>query len=132
MTKGMRMGAVTKLSLGERVSLNPDRLVELCVSMGEPAAEALVTASIDDVARGMEKLDPMACFMDPEGTLVTVRRLTSIADHIGLKSFVHVAQDVETAALAVDAPAYAATLARLHRVATKAQTALWDLQDMMV
>lgn len=126
------MGAVLKLSLAERVSLDPDRLVELCVSMGEPAAEALVTASIDDVATGMEKLPKGVWIEDQAQVLTAIRRLSSTASHIGLTSFVRVTRDVETSAEACDFAAYAATLERLRRVAAKAQTALWDLQDMMI
>ena len=126
------MGAVLKLSMVERVSLDPDRLVELCVSMGEPAAEALVTASIDDVAIGMEKLAQAGPWDEQNKTLVAIKRLSAIADHIGLTSFVRVAGDVEQCAQCGDVAAYGATLARLQRVAAKAQTALWDLQDMTI
>ncbi len=126
------MGAVCKLRLPERVLLDPDRLVELCVSMGEPAAEALVTASIGDVALGMETLTYGDLVEDKDKILKVVKRLRSIAEHIGLTTFVRVADDVETAAKNSDIAAYGATLERLKRVAAKAQTALWDLQDMMI
>lgn len=126
------MGAILKLSLVERVCLDPDRLVELCVGMGEPAAEALVTASIDDVATCMERLPMNDLATDQPTVLAVVRRLSGVAEHIGLTSYVRVADDVRRCPDCGDLAAYGATLARLQRVASKAQTALWDLQDMTI
>lgn len=126
------MGALLKLSLVERVSLDPDRLVELCVSMGDTVAENLVTASIGDVAIGMENLPDGSFVEDQKKVLKTVKRLRGVADHIGLRSYVRVADDVAYCAKTGDVPAYSATLDRLRRVAAKAQTALWDLQDMTI
>lgn len=126
------MSAVEKIDLSERVILDPDRLVHLCVSLGESVTESLVTASIGDIAKGMQEVEQVHLDHGLPELVNTIGRLGSVARHIGLVSFAQVACDVKECAEADDYVAFSATLARLHRIANKSETALVDLENMLL
>jgi len=125
------MGAVKNIEVAERVRLDPDRLVELCATMGEAAAEAQVTASIEDICDSVYALD---FSYPPVGSCLndTLNRLMGTSRSIGLMTVEQVCHDIQVCVDACDVVAFHATTSRLHRVVTKAQTALWDLQGTMV
>ena len=69
----------------------------------------------------------------PQGRAALIRRgraLARAATGLGMGRLAQVAQDVVAAALAGDAAARAATLARLERVGDRSLHAIWDLQDV--
>ncbi len=126
------MGAVEKMELAEGVVLDSDRLVYLCVSLGESVTEALVTASIGDIARGVEGLDAVEHSHGQEEYLNALSRLASVARHIGLTSFAKVVMDITECIDAGDTVALSATKARLNRIAHKSEAAILHLEDMLV
>lgn len=122
--------AVLHLEMRESVKVDPDRMVELCVSMGENGAEALVATAIENMAIGMEQVE-VAYHADD---LKTVSEITDdlqiMAEHVGMITFAQVADDVSTCARMGQIVPLSATLNRLRRIADKSLSAVWDMQDI--
>lgn len=114
----------------EPVVIDGDRLVELCVRMGETRAEEMVGLSVDNLWRGNDAL-LIAYHAGSFAEVANIANgLCSIADNIGLGHFSKVCRDVETCAAREDQPALAACLGRLGRIADQSITAVWDLCDI--
>jgi len=112
--KGNDVEHVLELTFIEPVTVDGDRLVELCVGMGEVRAEAMIALSIDNLWRGAN----------------ISRGLSQISENLGLGLFARVARDVEACAERMDGPALAGSLCRLMRVADSSLNSIWDLCDI--
>jgi len=134
---GVRKGAmwrdvehVLELNFKEPVTVDGDRLVELCVGMGEMRAEEMIALSIDNLWRGLEGLKEAYSKQRMDEIANISKGLSQIADNLGLGLFARVARDVEACADRMDGPALAGSLCRLLRVADSSLNSIWDLCDI--
>ncbi|MEP3347046.1 MAG: hypothetical protein ABJN34_05885 [Litoreibacter sp.] len=124
------MEDILELDLREPVRVDPDRLVELCVELGEMKAEQLITTTMEELANGMMELDRAFTAQDVERLIANADTLVSKAQKIGMTTFSRVADDVASCARASDSISLAATLNRLRRIADRSLSAVWDMQDL--
>lgn len=121
---------VSQIRINEPVTLDPDRLVELCVSLGEAGTEALVTETMTQLSIGVTDMENAYRARDLRAIRNCAVKLSKKADHIGLVTFARVCGDVaDCAELGISVP-LAATLTRLRRLADKTLTAAWDMTGM--
>lgn len=121
---------VLELNFKEPVTVDGDRLVELCVGMGEVRAEEMIALSIDNLWRGLEGLKDAYGKQRMDEISDISKGLSQIADNLGLCLFARVARDVEACADRMDGPALAGSLCRLLRVADSSLNSIWDLCDI--
>ncbi len=121
---------VTELPLDEPARFNPARLEDLCDLVGETKAEDEVAGALDRIARGLGRLASEAGHPKPQAVRVEHQHLVEDADLIGMASLSRVARDVLACLAEGDPVAYAATLARLHRVGDRSIHAVWDFEDV--
>lgn len=128
--KGDIVEQLMELRFNETVAVDGDRLVELCVRMGEAKAEEMIAVSIEELWNGLEQLRAhySAGYMDELALLARV--MSKNAGNLGLQQFARVARDVEGAARRLDGPALGACLCRLHRIADSSIDSVWDLCDI--
>jgi hypothetical protein len=114
----------------EAVVVDGDRLVELCVRLGEVRAEEMVGLSVDNLWRGIDAL--LVAYRDRHlDEIVNIAQgLFRISENIGLGQFSRVCQDVEHCASRDDLPALSACVSRLCRIADQSINAVWDLCDI--
>ncbi|SDW74681.1 hypothetical protein [Litoreibacter albidus] len=127
---GYSMQDVVKLELREPVRVDPDRLVELCVAMGEMRAEVLITTTMEDLAKGMVEVEDAYLSHDMVTLVHRADALVATANKIGMTTFSRVADDVAVCARDCGGVALAATLNRLRRIADRSLSAVWDMQDL--
>lgn len=127
---GCNMQEVIKLEMREPVRVDPDRLVELCVSLGEMDAELMIASTMEDLARRMIDLEAAYLSCDVDRLVTEAETLASTARKIGMTTFARVALDVANCGLSTESVPLAATLNRLQRIASKSLSAVWDMQDM--
>jgi len=128
--KGNDVEHVLELTFIEPVTVDGDRLVELCVGMGEVRAEAMIALSIDNLWRGLETLKDAYSHQRMDEIANISRGLSQISENLGLGLFARVARDVEACAERMDGPALAGSLCRLMRVADSSLNSIWDLCDI--
>ena len=116
---GCGMQDVVKLEMKEPVRVDPDRLVELCVSMGEIDAELLIACTMEDLARRMVDLEAAYLACDADELAAQAEILAHKARTIGMTTFSRVALDVAYCSLATEPVPLAATLDRLQRIGTR-------------
>lgn len=126
---------VTRLEPLEEVRLEPERLAELFVQLGQQGAEDVVCRAMEEIALRLAKV---AAAYDA-GDLSRVRKLTrslvAICDQVGMTALAHVAADVADVAERDTGPDYVALLAvldRLQRIGERSVIAVWDIRDMSV
>ena len=127
---GCGMQDVVKLEMKEPVRVDPDRLVELCISMGEMRAEALITTAMEELARGMVEVENAYLAQNMDILTDGADKLVRTADRIGMTSFSRVADDVATCGRLREGIPLAATLNRLRRIADRSLSAVWDMQNL--
>lgn len=128
--KGNDVEHVLELTFIEPVTVDGDRLVELCVGMGEVRAEAMIALSIDNLWRGLETLKDAYSRQRMDEIANISRGLSQISENLGLGLFARVSRDVEACAERMDGPALAGSLCRLMRVADSSLNSIWDLCDI--
>ncbi len=121
-----------ELRFVEPVIVDADRLVELCVKLGEPRAEEMIALSIDNLWRGLEVLREGFAAHRLDDVVEQSKGLSQIADNLGLRLFARVSRDVESCAMRMDGPALGACLYRLDRIADSSINSVWDLCDIKV
>lgn len=126
------MEELCELELREAVTVDPDRLVELCVSMGELKAEGMITTAVEELARGMVELDAAYNAQNLDLMIHRTGLLAQTARHIGMVTFARVADDVQECANAGQWVPLAATVMRLRRIAERSLNAAWEMQDISV
>ncbi|GFE64709.1 hypothetical protein [Litoreibacter roseus] len=124
------MSDIIKLKFVERVILDPDRLVELCVSLGDAGAEELISLTMEELSCGLGRVEEAYTAQNWSIMSAEARQLSNAADHIGMQTFVTVVADVVTCVEQQDFIALSATLERLRRIADKSLNAMWDMQDI--
>lgn len=126
------MEYVKKLTLGEPVRLDSDRLGALYSQLGDAGAEDVICRAMEELAVRMahcERLYQQAKWTELRKS---VRSLVAISEQIGMHLLSRVALDVTRAIDGNDTIATAATLARLLRIGERSLSAIWDLQDLSV
>ncbi|WP_083588649.1 hypothetical protein [Litoreibacter ascidiaceicola] len=124
------MQDVLKLEMREPVRVDPDRLVELCVSMGEARAEALITTAMEELARGMVAIEDAYVAQNMDVLTRRADLLVKTAENIGMTTFSRVADDVAACGRLREGVSLGATLNRLRRIADRSLSAVWDMQNM--
>jgi len=114
----------------EPVRVDPDRLVELCVSLGEVRAEALITTTMEALAKGIVEVEEAYVKQDLDHMSQRAFMLIDVANQIGMTTFACVADDVATCGRNREGVPLAATLCRLRRIADRSLSAVWDMQDL--
>ncbi|SHF37779.1 hypothetical protein SAMN05444273_105328 [Litoreibacter ascidiaceicola] len=127
---GCVMQDVLKLEMREPVRVDPDRLVELCVSMGEARAEALITTAMEELARGMVAIEDAYVAQNMDVLTRRADLLVKTAENIGMTTFSRVADDVAACGRLREGVSLGATLNRLRRIADRSLSAVWDMQNM--
>ncbi|MFV2051478.1 hypothetical protein [Aliiroseovarius sp. YM-037] len=126
------MAVVTVLEQEESIRLNPDRLTELYVELGEAGAEDMIGRAMEELAVKLEGIRALADSGPTAALPSAAQEIAELALSVGLSGLSRVALDVEYCASLNDGPGVAATLARLGRVGDRSLTAVWDLRDMSV
>ncbi|TDT73689.1 hypothetical protein BDE40_2464 [Litoreibacter halocynthiae] len=127
---GCVMQDVLKLEMREPVRVDPDRLVELCVSMGEARAEALITTAMEELARGMVAIEDAYAAQNMDVLTRRADLLVKTAENIGMTTFSRVADDVAACGRLKEGVSLGATLNRLRRIADRSLSAVWDMQNI--
>jgi hypothetical protein len=127
---GCGMKDVVKLVMREPVRVDPDRLVELCVSLGEMRAEALITTAMEELARGMVEVENAYLAQNMDSLIGHADRLVKTSENIGMTTFSRVADDVAACGRLREGTPLAATLNRLRRIADRSLSAVWDMQNL--
>ena len=125
------MTVVTKIKLQEPVLLDPDRLVELCVEMGQEKAEALINLSLDHMKNGLAAIDEALETQDFQRIHDEAELLCDMALTAGMASFARVSNDVAHCAKVGRIVPLCATINRLRRLGDKSINSAWDLGEMM-
>lgn len=127
------MTKLATLRHDDGVHLRPEPLIALYAELGDLAADRAVCRALGDIAAQVADMRRLAEAAMPRGRAALIRggrALARAATGLGMVTLAQVAQDVVAAALAGDAAARAATLARLERVGEASLHAIWDLQDV--
>lgn len=120
------------LKQDEVVRLNPDRLEELYVQLGEAAAENVLCRALEELAVRLSHTERCYRKGGMDDTRKAARSLVAIADQIGMQMLSRVAADVTACADSGDTVALAATLTRLLRIGERSLSEVWDLQDLSI
>ena len=124
------MAVVTVLRQEENVRLDPDRLTELYVKLGESGAEEVVCRAMEELAVQLTEIQAVNENGVPGNMQVNARNIAELASDVGLLSLARVAFDVDYCLHFDDQGAISATLARLSRVGDRSLMAVWDLRDL--
>ena len=108
---------LTVLRPKDRVQLDNNAIATIYRALGAPAAEGVVTRALTELAVTMACLADQIRDRELEDIQRLIRRLTRMADHLGMVSLGRVAQDVGHCLETGDATAFAAVWARLLRIA---------------
>jgi len=117
------------LTQDEPVRVDPERLRELYMRLGEAGAEDVVCRAMEEIAVRLSHTERLYRQDRLREMRKSARSLVAIADQVGMKNLAAVAEDVTRCIDDCDPVALAATLARLLRVGERSLTAVWDLQD---
>ena len=122
------MGQVVGLSHEEGVRLDAARLVTLVSDLGDRGAELVVSQAMEAMALLLADMEEHYCDGETRAICHGARQLAQIAAEVGMTTLARVANDVDLCAGRGDMVAFAATWARLLRIADRSLTAIWDLQ----
>jgi len=120
---------VTLLKQNETVRLDPDRLDQLFVQLGEHAAEDVVCRALEELAARLTHIERFYRQGEVTDLRKCTRSLGAIADQLGMGMLARVARDVVATTDTGDPVAQAATLARLLRIGEVSLTEIWDTQE---
>lgn len=126
------MDQFLKIRMKETVHVDQDRLAALYAELGETDAEDVVCRAMEELALRLSHCSRLFNASNQTELRKCARSLIAIADQIGMHVLSRVAGDVISAIDSADAPATAATLARLIRIGEQSLTAIWDLQDITI
>ena len=123
------MDNVCQIEFLEAVRVDPDRLVELCVSLGDMGAEQLIMVSMDELSVGMNRFCDYYAQSEWNKMVVQAASLERTASHVGMTTLGQVLCDVIECIEHKDSVALAATVERLGRIADRSLCAVWDMRD---
>ncbi len=119
-----------ELKFAEHTTVDSDRLVELCIRMGESRADNVITISIKNLWCGLEALRDAYSQQQFDKIAKQGLEMSETADSLGLSLFARVSRDVVSCARRGDGPSLSACLCRLHRLADNTINSVWDLCDI--
>lgn len=126
------MGQVVALMHEEGVRLDAARLVGLVTRMGDAGAERLVARTLERMEECLTRLEDGYA----DGNLRVISReagkLEALATEVGMTSLARVTGDMSSCAARGDMVAFAATIARLRRIADRSLGAMGALRDSAV
>lgn len=126
------MAAIASLSQAERVTIDRDRLYLLVRDLGEAGAERVIDRALEELSCRLLAVETGWAEGDFPRVARAAQSLIAIADQVGMHLLSHVACDVASLAGQTDAPALAATVARLQRVGERSILAMWGAEDISV
>jgi len=124
--------SISQLIQNEAASLDHDQLSALYSQLGAVGAEDVVRRAMEELALRLSHLERQYRQDEIKNLRKGARSLVAIAEQIGMKKLVRVAEDVCNSIDQGDTVALAATLARLLRVGERSLTAMFDLQDITI
>ena len=126
------MGQVMRLMHEEGVRLDGARLVGLVSRMGDGGAERHLAHALERMEAATARLDALYA----DGDMSAIRReagaLAVLATEVGMTSLARVAGDVQACATRGDTVAFAATSARLRRIAARSLGAMDSLRGSAI
>lgn len=126
------MTVVTVLKQEDVVRLDPDRLTELYVRLGESGAEDAICEAMEELATRLTDMNEVAAVAAPDLLQAAAQGVAELAAHIGLSSLSRTAMDVQYCLQINNGPAISATMARMMRIGERSLTAVWDNRDLSV
>ena len=126
------MEYVKLLSQDETVQLDPGRLEELYLQLGETGAEEVVCRALEELTVRLSKVERNYREMRRQEMRKNARSLAAIGEQIGMLMLARVARDVTCCIDIGDEAALAATLARLMRIGEVSLSEIWEVKDMSV
>ncbi|MFN3209829.1 MAG: hypothetical protein ACE369_12690 [Roseovarius sp.] len=128
----MRVERVTLLTQSETVRLDPRRLEQLYLQLGETGAEDVVCRALEELAVRLSHTE--RCFRRDkvEDMRRSARSLIAIAEQMGMNKLACVARDVTLCIDLHDKVAVAATLSRLLRIGETSLHEIWQMPDYSV
>ena len=126
------MEQVTLLKQNEVISLDPDRLEELYLQLGEAGAEDVVCRALEELAARLSHTE--RCYRESRlpDMRKSARSLVAISEQIGMALLAKVALDVTCCIDDGDHIALAATVSRLLRIGETSLSEIWQLQDLSI
>ena len=117
---------VTCLRQDETVRLDPERIAELFLQLGDHAAEDVVFRALEELAARLTHVERCYRRARHDELIRTARGLVEVAEQLGMTLLGQVAQSVIVCAEGDDDVALAATLARLLRIGERSLSELWE------
>jgi len=126
------MEIVTVLRHEETVRINPDRLTELFLNLGETAAEEFICRAVEDLAIKISEIKRAASNKQYDLLQLSSEQVAEIATRVGLTSLARVALDVDYCLKIETDTALSAIVARLIRIGEMSLLKVWDERDLSV
>ena len=126
------MEQITVLKQDEIIRLDPVRLEELYIQLGEAGAENVVCHALDELAARLSHAE--RCYRErrAQDMSKSCRSLVATAEQVGMFQLAKVAHDVIGCIDQDDDVALTATLARLLRTGERSLNEIWGLQGMTI
>jgi len=123
---GEALEHVTLLRQDETVRLDPDRVHDLFLQLGDRAAEDLVCRGLEEMAARLAHVERCHRRGRTDEMRRTARGLATVADQLGMTLLGRVALSVIACSEAGDGVAMSATLARMLRIGERSLAEFWD------
>ena len=123
---------VKQMTIAEPVSVDPDRMVELCVELGEMGAETLIMQAMDDLSDSMSAVEAAYLAESWNRMRSELIGLEDLSTHVGMSTMARVARDVRDCLRAEDSVSLMSTMCRLRRITDKSTCAVWEMRDIPV
>ena len=130
--RGEFMGIVAILRHEETVRIDPDRLTELFVNLGEATAEEFICRAVEDLAIKISEIKCASLEKRYDLLKFGSVQVAEIATRVGLTSLARVALDVDYCLKVKADTALSATVARLIRIGEMSLLKIWDERDLSV
>lgn len=115
-----------RIEFFEAAGIDPDRVSELYLSLGDREADRLICEAMEDLALNLARITRAHAADDRESIVNLAGRLERIGAEIGLPKLCTVAGAARDCARHGDPAALAAVLARLSRVGDQSLSAVWE------
>lgn len=124
------MSSIVDLWQEEPLTLDPERLADIYIEMGERQAQVVVLRAAEDLRLARQRLHGLLRSERLSCLSRAALRMAILAESLGLSSLERVARDVAVVSERHDHMALSATLARLDRVSERSLKIVTDLHDM--
>lgn len=123
---------ISRLDFAETIPIDHDRLGNLLRDFGAAGAERVVDRAVDEISSRLLIVESAWASGEFKRLAKTAQSLIPIADQVGMHLLSHVACDVASLSGTGDAPALAASVARLQRVGEGSLLAMWSGQQFSI